>query len=154
MAVHLLDVNVLIALAWSNHVHHDDAHRWFDAQTSGGWATCPLTQCGFVRVSSNPRAVLSNVSTRQSVEALRRFTSHPRHEFWPDEVSVTDEARFSAGRLTGHQQVTDAYLLSLARARGGRLATLDRALSALAASSTVGDSGDAVVVIPLAGGTA
>jgi toxin-antitoxin system PIN domain toxin len=130
VTVHLLDVNLLIALAWPTHVHHEPAHRWYRKRAAGGWATCPLTQLGFVRLSSNPAIIPGAVSVPAALEVLRDFTRAPHHVFWPDDVSLSDR-RFPPGLLLGHRQVTDAYLLALAVRRGGRLATLDRGLSAL-----------------------
>jgi toxin-antitoxin system PIN domain toxin len=126
--VHLLDVNLLVSLAWPNHVHHAAARRWFSANAPQGWATCPITECGFVRISCNPRAVVAAVSPRQAVDALLQMAAYPDHVFWPDDVMFADGAYIPHGALKGHQQVTDAYLLGLAFRHGGVLATLDRGL--------------------------
>jgi uncharacterized protein len=67
----LLDVNVLVALAWPNHIHHRAAHRWYAAHRAQGWATCPPTQAGFVRVSSNAKALPGAKSPRDAFELLR-----------------------------------------------------------------------------------
>jgi len=123
---YLLDVNVLIALTWPTHVHHVAARRWFDRDSRGGWATCPITQLGFVRVSSNPAAIRDAVRPAEAVAMLERLTALPGHRFWPDEVAVTLAGPFASLSLVGHRQVTDAYLLALARHHGGKLATLDR----------------------------
>ena len=122
----LLDLNLLLALAWPSHVHHHHAHAWFKGEAHKGWATCPLTQLGFVRLSSNPAFTLDAVSPGAALSLLQDITAMDGHEFWPDDVDCMS-AVFSGGvQLTGHRQVTDAYLLSLARARSGCLATLDR----------------------------
>ena len=126
MTVRLLDVNVLIALAWPNHVHHEPAQRWFASSAKKAWATCPLTQLGFVRVSSNPRIVATAVSPREAARVMAAVTAQPGHEFWPDALELTAAAEFSTVTLVGHRQVTDAYLVALARHHGGRLATFDR----------------------------
>lgn len=131
MAVHLLDVNVLIALGWPNSKHHDSARRWFASIASEGWATCPLTQCGFVRISANPKAVGVALTPAQAVTAITRMTAHPQHVFWADDLPVAS-AYFPAQALRGHQQVTDAYLLALCASRGGRLATFDAAIGTIA----------------------
>jgi uncharacterized protein len=123
--VYLLDVNVLIALAWPQHVHHAQAHDWFDKTGHAAWATCPITQLAFVRISSNPRIVAEAVSPREAVELLRRVTELPGHQFWRDEVAPVGEAVFNSIALVGHRQVTDAYLLALAQHHDGTLATLD-----------------------------
>lgn len=131
MTTRLLDVNVLIALAWPNHVHHEIAQRWFESSGRKAWATCPLTQLAFVRISSNPGIVAAAVSPRDAARLLSAITAQPGHEFWPDELDLAAIAEFSSLALIGHRQVTDAYLVALARGRGGRLATLDRGVADL-----------------------
>jgi uncharacterized protein len=126
--VALLDVNVLIALAWPNHVHHALARAWFRERGPAGWATCAATQVGFVRVSSNP---VLGVLTRRPLEALAlltRLVALPGHEFWPDDVDLTRLAWLHDAPLSGHRQVADLHLVALAVARDGCVATLDRAL--------------------------
>ncbi|MCX7015491.1 MAG: VapC toxin family PIN domain ribonuclease [Candidatus Sumerlaeota bacterium] len=130
MSAALLDINVLIALAWPSHVHHAQAHDWFARHAREGWATCPLTQLGFVRISSNPRIIPEAVSPRQALEALRRMVGHEHHVFWPDAIPLDDES-FPAALLMGHRQLTDAYLLALAIRKRGRLATVDESIRAL-----------------------
>lgn len=131
---YLLDVNLLIALAWPQHVHHSQAHDWFDRRGSESWATCPLTQLGFVRISSNPKIVAQAVSPREAFAALERMTALPGHSSWPDDVSPAGQAEFAALSLVGHRQVTDAYLLALCRRNKGRLATLDQGVAELCSS--------------------
>jgi len=128
----LLYVNVLVALAWPSHVHHDVAHAWFSRHRGGGWATCPLTQCGFARISSNPKIIPEAVTPREALSVLARMTGQPDHVFWPDSVSVVP-ALAPFALVVGHRQVTDAYLLALAIDRGGRLATFDRGIPQLLA---------------------
>ncbi|MDN5865605.1 MAG: PIN domain-containing protein [Gammaproteobacteria bacterium] len=125
MSGYLLDVNMLIALTWPTHIHHSVARRWFDRKTQAGWATCPTTQLGFVRISSNPKIIRDAVPPREAVSMLERLTALPGHEFWPGNVAVTDAATFASLALIGHRQVTDAYLLALAQRHKGKLATLD-----------------------------
>ena len=132
----LLDVNVLVALAWPNHVHHAAAHAWFDEVGRAGFATCSATQSGFVRVSSNRRAIPDARSPREAREILRRMTAMPRHVFWADAVEIASSEHIAWERLGSHAQVTDAHLLALALHRGGRLATFDRALADLAPEGT------------------
>ena len=128
----LLDVNVLVALAWPNHVHHSAAHIWFDNVGRTGFATCPVTQSGFVRVSSNSRAIPDARSPREARDILRRITNLPGHVFWADDVEIANTEHIVWEHLGSHAQVTDAHLLALALQRGGRLATFDRALADLA----------------------
>ncbi len=123
--VSLLDLNVLIALAWPNHVHHTLALGWFRQNQHLGWATCPHTQSGFVRVSSNLQALPMRVSPREAIGVLRRIVALPHHNFWLDDVSLVDSPFVARERLTGHRQVSDAHLLAIALRHGGRLATLD-----------------------------
>ena len=88
----LLDVNTLVALAWPNHIHHEAAHRWFAEQRDQGWATCPITESGFVRVSSNPAATPEARSPVEAIEVLRLMVAQPGHVFGSDGVSLaTDE---------------------------------------------------------------
>ena len=120
----LLDVNVLIALHDRQHVHHQTAAHWFGQHANFGWASCPLTQNGAVRVMSQPSypqpAPLSAL-----IAMFRRSFADPSHAFWPDDISLGDSNVFDSQRIHGHRQVTDVYLLGLAVAHGGRLVTLD-----------------------------
>jgi len=141
----LLDVNLLVALAWPNHVHHQAASAWFGAVGQRGFATCPLTQSGFVRVSSNARAIPDARSPREAVEVLRRIVALSGHVFWTDEVDLTRSEHIAWERVGGHAQVTDAHLLAIALCRGGKLATFDRTLADLAPAET-GKS--AVLLLP------
>lgn len=127
----LLDVNVLIALAWPNHVHHRLARTWFADNHERGWATCSTTENGFVRISANPRVVDEARTPAEAILLLRRLVQLAGHRFWNDDVSI---ARFEAdatARIHGHRQVVDAHLLALARRHGGRLATFDRRVAGL-----------------------
>lgn len=129
------DVNVLVALAWPNHVHHDVVHRWFRTAMKRGWATCPITQAGFVRVSSNTRAIPEAKTPAEANELLKELEALAGHEFWTDEVSVSGSALFDWERIVAYRQITDAHLLAVARVHGGRLATLDAGLASLLAES-------------------
>ena len=133
----LLDVNVLVALFDPDHVHHDLAHDWFADNRARGWATCPITENGFVRVLSNPAYGVSNVRVSELVNRLSRFCGSGHHRFWPDVISLRDPAIFRANRIAGPRQLTDVYLLGLARKHGGTLATFDRTIpvNALAAGA-------------------
>lgn len=133
--VSLLDINLLIALAWPNHVHHEKARRWFDRNRKAGWATCPLTQSGFIRVSSNARALPGAGSPREALAVLRRIVSHAGHVFWQDDIAIATSEFIDETKLYGHRQITDAHLLAVALSNGGRLATLDRGVAHLVPSS-------------------
>jgi uncharacterized protein len=124
----LLDLNVLIAMFDEQHIHYVRAHQWWVETRADGWASCPLTQNGFVRVLSQPN--YSNpIPVSEAVALLRKATAQPDHAFWPDDVSLVDPRRFDGARILGPKQLTDIYLLALAVKNGGRLATLDRAVS-------------------------
>lgn len=124
----LLDVNVLVALFDPDHVHHELAHDWFADHGRPGWATCPLTENGFVRVLANPAYAGTVRRPADLVARLRRFCESGGHVFWPDTVSFRNQAVFDPSLAGGHRQVTDVYLLGLAHAHGGRLATFDRTI--------------------------
>lgn len=126
--ISLLDVNVLVALFDPAHVHHDTAHQWFDAHRSDGWASCPITENGLVRVISSPAYAGRRTSLEDAIGRLRRFRAAGHHHFWPDSVSIGDEALFTPRHIAGHQQITDVYLLALSVHRDGRLATFDRSV--------------------------
>ena len=121
----LLDVNVLIALSEPEHVFHEAAHLWFEAEGGRAWATCPLTENGFVRIVGNPRYLNTPGGPSAAAENLRAMRDHPGHVFWPDSVSLFDPL-VDLAKITAPGQVTDAYLLALAVRREGFLATLDR----------------------------
>ncbi len=132
----LLDINVLVALAWPVHVHHRLAQEWFARRRNAGFRTCPLTQTGFVRISSNPNFHAQAVSPRTALTLLEKITSLPEHGFWPDDLPLTD-AVGKNHQLIGHRQVTDVYLLGLAASKGGIVATLDRAMLSAAPGGPV-----------------
>lgn len=127
----LLDVNVLVSLAWPNHVQHAAAHRWFGALAGETWATCPLTQSGFVRVSSNRQVIPEARTPREAIEVLGRIAAQPGHVFWEDDVALATSPFVARDRLMGYRQITDAHLLALTLSRGGRLATFDRGIVSL-----------------------
>jgi toxin-antitoxin system PIN domain toxin len=123
--VALLDVNVMVALFDPDHVHHDVAHDWFAGQREHGWATCPLTENGFLRVLSNPAYHEASLRAGWVADRLRTFRESGRHVFWPDAVSLADERLFDLASVT-HRQISDVYLLGLAKRMRGVLATFDR----------------------------
>ncbi len=126
--VALLDVNVLVALFDPDHVHHEPAHRWFAENCVLGWATCPLTENGVVRILSNPAYSRAPGQAASVLRNLQVFCHSIEHVFWPDEVSLRDADLFDVGAPPVHRQVTDIYLLGLAVRSGGRLATFDRSI--------------------------
>lgn len=130
MTTFLLDVNVLIALVDPSHVQHDAAHAWFARAGRRSFATCPLTENGLVRIVGHPKYPNSPGPPSVVLESLVAIRGMPGHVFWPDRVSIAEPALISAPLLTSHARVTDSYLLALAHANGGRLATLDRKLAA------------------------
>jgi toxin-antitoxin system PIN domain toxin len=123
----LLDVNVLIALLDADHVHHAAAHAWLASHIEHGWASCPLTQNGCVRImsqSSYPGALpAAAVATR-----LRAATATRWHEFWPDALSLLHDGLLDWNAVLGSRQVTDVYLLALAVQHDARLVTFDRSI--------------------------
>ena len=131
MSVYLPDVNVLIAVVWPSHIHHRIAREWFSMEARSGWATCPFTQAGFIRISSNPAIITDAVSPREAIAVLTRLTDVGQHEFWRDELSCAERNELPVDLLIGHRQVTDAYLLGLAILNEGRLATMDRGIMGL-----------------------
>jgi hypothetical protein len=125
----LLDVNVLIALIDPTHVGHDTAHQWFAATGAASWATCPLTENGVIRIVGHPKYPNSAGSPAAVVPILARFHALPGHVFWPDDLSLIESDIVDGTRIATPAQVADTYLLALAIAHDGQLATLDRRLS-------------------------
>ena len=127
----LPDVNLLLALAWPNHQFHGPARRWF-GDHSGTWITCPLTQLGFVRLSSNPAFTPHAKTPLEATLLLAAMTAHPDHRFLADSEAVASQVfQHLANRLQGHKQVTDAYLVALAMSCRARLVTFDRRIEAI-----------------------
>ena len=124
--IHLLDVNVLVALFDPAHIHHEAAHDWFGTSGAAGWATCPLTENGLLRVLSNPAYPGRRTTVADAVDRLRRFTESEAHVFWADDISLLETHWIDASHLSGHREITDSYLLALAAHRSGTLATFDR----------------------------
>ncbi len=127
---YLLDVNVLISLTDEDHAHHGLVSAWFHEAGPRDWGVCALTEAGFLRVSSNPRAGGKTVG--EATEMLRRLASQPGYRYWSlgqSWISLTE--RFSP-RVFGHQQVNDAILLGLAVREGGVLVTMDKGIQYMA----------------------
>ncbi len=127
----LLDVNVLVALFDPEHIHHAEASGWWIDHRDEGWASCPLTQNGFVRVISGS-GYERPLQLAEALAVLAAQLARPDHEFWPDDISLADAGLFNHRRLHGPGQITDAYLLALAVGRGGRLVTLDKSIPLVA----------------------
>ena len=122
----LLDLNVLIALFDQNHIHHQMAHDWFADNRHRGWATCPITENGFVRITSNPTTGRSE-RPGTLVSYLRGFCAGEGHQFWPASLSLADQTVFNLSFAT-HRLLTDVYLMGLAHANSGTLATFDQTI--------------------------
>ena len=131
----LPDVNALTALAWPNHVHHDAARAWFAAHRGAGWATCTLTEAGFVRVSCNRVAVKQEATPLEAMTLLRKLRRRESHTFWTQDRSITSLPDAVLTRIQGYRQITDAVLVALAMQRGGQLATFDAGIKSLLPSS-------------------
>ncbi|MER9215538.1 PIN domain-containing protein [Mesorhizobium sp. M0663] len=128
----LLDVNVLVALIDPGHVAHDDAHGWFEVTGNAAWATCPITENSVLRIVGNQRYPNSPGSPAIVAQIVTKLRALHGHSFWPDDVSLVGSGDIDAAKILTSAQVTDTYLLALAKARGGQLASFDRKLSAAA----------------------
>ncbi len=124
----LLDANVLIALIDPSHVYHDAAHEWFAEAGSHAWATCPLTENAVLRIVGHARYPNSPGTPAAVAPLMTSLCALPGHLFWPDDISLLDMEKLDASRLLNAGQVTDSYLLALARTHGGKLASFDRRL--------------------------
>ena len=125
----LLDVNVVIALMDPDHAFHERAHDWWAANGKFGWASCPLTENGVVRIMSNPAySAGARFGPGDLIARQQMFAGQTNHEFWPDDISLRDEKTFNNERLHSSRQLTDLYLLALAVKRDGKLATFDQGI--------------------------
>ena len=138
MKTALLDINILTALLWPAHEHHEVAHAWFGDRADAPWATCSLTQLGFVRIVSNPAFSRDALAPMEAVALLGENLAHPGHQFWTDSLQVPTAVKGMEARLQGYKQLTDAYLLAVAHRRKGVLATFDRGLRTLAGDELLG----------------
>ena len=141
----LLDVNVLLATANPVHEHHAVSMDWWEREAQAGWASCPLTQNGFLRISCQPNYSLP-LKFDVALRMLTELTANTRHHFWSDDISITDTTIFDHRHIQGHRQLTDVYLLALAVRNGGRLVTFDRRLSI---ESVRGAKPENLVILPL-----
>ena len=124
----LLDVNVLIALLDADHVSHGKAMEWFGREAGNGWASCPITQNGCVRIMSHP-GYPGPVPVSAVMQRLRVATETAHHQFWPDAISILDSKVADSTRIHGPRQLTDVYLLALAVHYGRRFVTFDVGVS-------------------------
>lgn len=126
----LLDINVVIALLDPDHDFHHRAHDWWGENRHDGWASCPLTENGIIRIVSNPAYnPRRSLAPSTVAELLRTFAGRTDHEFWPDSVSFLDTAVIDTEKVLGPRQITDLYLLALAASRGARLVTFDDSMN-------------------------
>ena len=138
MSRSLLDVNVLIALFDQDHVDHVRAREWFGREIASGWASCAITQNGFVRIVSQS-GYPSPITPHEAISRLQRATATEHHEYWPCSMSILDAKTIDGSRILGPRQVTDAYLLATAVANGGRFVTFDRSVPVAAVPSANAD---------------
>jgi toxin-antitoxin system PIN domain toxin len=124
MTTYLLDVNLLLALTDPMHIHHQPAHRWFVEKGQQAWATCPLTENGFIRIASHPNYPNRPGDVAAVLAIFRQIREASGHHFWPDDVSILQI--LESGPIITHAQITDVYLLGLAVHKRGKLATLDQ----------------------------
>jgi uncharacterized protein len=127
--INLPDVNVLIALVDSGHVHHQAARVWFRQCSSSGWATTAITENGLLRIMGNPRYPGGPGSVEPVLALLTVLRTHPGHAFWGEHVSLAEPGNLSGNSPLKPDDITDAALLALAVARGGILVTFDRRLN-------------------------
>lgn len=121
----LLDINVIIALLDAGHVLHRAARHWMERELGHGWATCPITENGVVRIMSQP-GYPNHHPAAQVAERLAEACAHPSHRFWPEPISLLQPGLIRWERILCARQITDAYLLALAAAQGGRFVSFDR----------------------------
>ncbi|MFA5372110.1 MAG: TA system VapC family ribonuclease toxin [Sideroxydans sp.] len=121
----LLDVNILIALLDASHIHHRLATEWIEKHIDAGWASCPITQNGCIRIMSQT-SYPNAIPAAQVAARLAEATQHPSHQFWPDAISLLQPDSLKWDEVLSSRHVTDAYLLALTVQQGGRFVTLDR----------------------------
>ena len=132
MSRFLLDVNVLVALHVPGNQDYDRVQQWFAQTGSNSFATCSITEAGFVRISSQLSVKNGPIDFHEVRIALANLASLPGHAYWPMDISYLEATKPFEQHMHGHRQVTDAFLLGLALHHRGKLATLDRAIKHLA----------------------
>jgi toxin-antitoxin system PIN domain toxin len=149
LLIDLPDVNVLVALFDPAHVHHEIAHEWFSEARHRSWATCPLTQSGFLRVVTNPAYPNRRLTVVEAASYLSQLiANHPEtHHFFRDDTSLLDSSRFDLGVISGHRQVADLHFLGICVRFKARLVTLDKGISALT-SALVRESAEILLLMP------
>lgn len=122
----LLDINFIIALLDPDHSFHERAHAWWSKHGKDGWASCPLTENGVIRIMSNPGySRKMQFSPGDLIGRLHQFADQTDHEFWGDTISLRDETVFARNLIHSSRQLTDLYLLALAVIHQGCLVTFD-----------------------------
>ena len=121
----LLDINVIISLLDSGHIMHGAAIHWMERELNHGWATCPITQNGVLRIMSQP-AYPNHRPVAQVAERLEEACKHASHVFWPEQISLLKKGLIRWERMLGPRQITDSYLLVLAVTHGGRFVSFDQ----------------------------
>jgi hypothetical protein len=101
----LLDVNVLLALFDQDHADHTRARTWLESEIRHGWASCAITQNGFVRIISQ-HSYPSPVPPRDALGLLAEATTTSHHDFWPCSVSPADADTVDARHVRGSRQLT------------------------------------------------
>ena len=134
MTGHLLDVNALIALVWEDHQFHDTMDAWFARHAKRGWASCAVTQSGFIRVMSQLALAGPVRTVAELADALQHNLAHPAHRLLALDFDFAEVLARCSGGVVGHRQVTDAYLLTAAMRAGMKLLTFDSGVGALLAS--------------------
>jgi uncharacterized protein len=141
MSTYLLDVNVLLALSDPMHIYHKAAHKWFAAKGQSAWATCPITENGFVRIASHPNYPNRPGDVPAVLVILSQFCAMAGHHFWSEDVSIRELLQPNV--LIPHSQITDVFLLGIAVHKGGKLATFDQRII----TSAIQGGGKALEVI-------
>lgn len=124
----LLDVSVLIALFDADHTFHRGATLWFSTHGKGGWASCPITQNGCIRIMSHS-AYPNRIPMAAIMERLSEAARNTKHEFWADDVSLLSKDLVSFDHILGPRQLTDTYLLALSVHHHGTFVTFDTSIS-------------------------
>jgi uncharacterized protein len=127
VTTYLLDINLLLALTDPMHIHHEAAHRWFAEKGQGSWATCPLTQNGFIRIASHPNYPNRPGGVPAATAILRQLCAAQGHQFWTEDISILEILEPAA--IITHAQITGIYLAGLAVHKNGKLATLDQRMA-------------------------